>query len=90
MIKKKLFTLIVLFCISQETHAAGFFNKAVRGLYHTTKWGLIAAPLLTAGAGIAGYKYLENSHSGLKFIFRQADIPKIGHHAINISVNGKL
>ena len=65
MIKKTVFILITWLCVSQDTHAAGFFNKAARGLYHTTKWGLITAPFVTAGVGFAGYKYIEHKNPEL-------------------------
>jgi hypothetical protein len=43
-------------------HAAGFFNKAARGLYQTTKFGLIATPILVPTVAASIYIYTKYAY----------------------------
>jgi len=62
MIKKILFIFSACILIQHDTHAAGFFNKAARGLYQTTKWGLIAVPLAVPVISKLGLDYIKKNH----------------------------
>jgi hypothetical protein len=59
--KKHLLVLIALATLPDILPAQGFFNKAARGLYQTTKYSLIGAPAFFYAGNVAYFTYHSES-----------------------------